>query len=62
MDERWQSLDPAERARVTQLLYQHRRNDIDQIMGDLLIEESAKAANVAVPQYIGQKPASVFSR
>ena len=55
VDERWQSLDPAERARVTQLLYQHRRNVLDQIMGDLLIEEAAKAANVAVPQYIGQE-------
>jgi protein-disulfide isomerase len=55
VDERWQSLDPAERARVTQLLYQHRRNVLDQIMGDMLIEEAAKAANVPVPQYLSEE-------
>jgi protein-disulfide isomerase len=55
VDERWQASDPAERARVTQLLYQHRRNTLEQIVGDLLIEEAAKSANVAVPQFLAQE-------
>ena len=47
LDDRWQSMDPAERARVTQLLYQNRRNVLDQMMGDVLIEQAAKTAGVA---------------
>jgi protein-disulfide isomerase len=59
VDERWQAMDPAERARVTQLMYQHRRNVLEQIMGDLLLEDAAKAANVPVPQYV-EKEAGKF--
>ena len=55
LDERWQSVDPAERARVTQLLYQHRRNVLEQMLGDALIEDAAKAAGVPVPQYLEQE-------
>jgi protein-disulfide isomerase len=55
VDERWQSMDPGERARVTQLMYQHRRNALEQMVGDLVIEEAAKAANLAVPQYVEQE-------
>ena len=55
VDERWQTLDPAERARVTQLVYQHRRNVLEQIVGDMLIEEAAKAANLTVAQYLDQE-------
>jgi protein-disulfide isomerase len=55
VDERWQLMDPGERARVTQTLYQHRRNVLEQIVGDMLIEEAAKAANVPVPQYLEQE-------
>lgn len=55
LDDRWQALDPGERARVTQLLYQNRRNVLDQMIGDLLIEEAAKAAGVPVPQYVEQE-------
>ena len=47
LDEKWQSLDPGERARITQLLYQNRRNVLDQFMGDLLIEDAAKAAGLS---------------
>jgi protein-disulfide isomerase len=57
VDERWQAMDPAERARVTQTMYQHRRNVLEQMMGDLLIEEAAKAANLSVPQFIEQEAA-----
>jgi protein-disulfide isomerase len=55
VDERWQAADPAERARVTQLLYQHRRNVLEQIVGDMLIEEAAKAASLPVPQFVEQE-------
>lgn len=55
LDEKWQSFDPAERARVTQLLYQNRRNVLDQLLGDLLIEDAAKAANISSQQYLEQE-------
>ena len=51
LDDRWQSMDPAERSRVTQLLYQNRRNVLDQMMGDLLIEQAAKTAGVPVQKF-----------
>ena len=55
LDDKWQSMDPAERARVTQMLYQNRRNVLDQMMGDILIEEAAKAANMPMLQYMQQE-------
>jgi protein-disulfide isomerase len=55
VDERWQSMDPGERARITQLMYQHRRNALEQMVGDLVIEDAAKAANLTVPQYLEQE-------
>lgn len=55
LDDRWQSLDPAERARVTQLLYQNRRNVLEQMMGDALIENAAKAAGKTTDQYLKEE-------
>jgi protein-disulfide isomerase len=52
VDARWQEEDPTERQRVTQLLYQHRRNHLDQVIGDLLIEEAAKAAGTPQDDYL----------
>lgn len=57
LEDKWQSVDPGERARVTQLLYQNRRNVLDQMVGDLLIEEAAKAANMSSEQYMQQETA-----
>ncbi len=51
LDDRWQSVDPAERARVTQLLYQNRRNVLELMVGDLLIEEAAKGAGLAKDEF-----------
>jgi hypothetical protein len=51
LDDRWQSMDAAERSRITQLLYQNRRNVLDQMMGDLLIEQAATTAGVPVPKF-----------
>ena len=54
LDEKWRAMDAQEQARITQLLYQNRRNALDQLMGDLLIEEAAKAAGVPPAQYLDQ--------
>jgi surface antigen len=55
LDDRWQAMDAGERARVTQLLYQNRRNVLDQMLGDVLIEEAAKTAGMPVPQFLEQE-------
>jgi hypothetical protein len=52
VDAKWQEFDAAERARVTQLLYQNRRNLLDLMVGDLLIAEAAKAAGVTADAYL----------
>jgi hypothetical protein len=52
LDAKWEEFDAAERARVTQLLYQNRRNMLEQLVGDILIENAAKAANQPVEQYL----------
>ena len=57
LDDRWQTLAPADRARAIQLMYQNRRNILDQIIGDLLIEEAAKSADMAVDKYVEQEVA-----
>ena len=46
VEAKWQADDPAERARVTQLLYQHRRQSIDQLIGDYFIEQEIGRAHV----------------
>jgi protein-disulfide isomerase len=51
VDAKWQELDAGERARLTQQLYQNRRNMLDLVMGDVLIAEAAKAANLSVESY-----------
>ncbi len=51
VDAKWQEFDAAERARVTQLLYQNRRNMLDLIIGDVLIEEAAKKAGMSVEAF-----------
>ncbi len=57
LDAKWEEFDAAERARVTQLLYQNRRNMLDQLLGDILIENAAKAANQTVDAYVAQDAA-----
>lgn len=51
VDAKWQEFDAPERARLTQLLYQSRRNMLDLVMGDVLIADAAKAANLSVEAY-----------
>ena len=51
VDAKWQEFDAAERARLTQLLYQNRRNMLDLVVGDALIADAAKASNTSVEAY-----------
>jgi protein-disulfide isomerase len=55
VDDRWQELNPSERARITQLLYQNRRNVLEQMMGDVLIDNAAKAASKTTAQYLEEE-------
>jgi protein-disulfide isomerase len=52
VDAKWQEFDAAERGRVTQLLYQNRRNMLDLLVGDTLIAEAAKAASLDADAYL----------
>ncbi len=52
VEAKWQEDDPAERARVTQLLYQHRRQSIDQLIGSHVIDEAAKKAGVPTDKFV----------
>ena len=57
VDDKWEEFDAAERAKVTQLLYQNRRNMLGQLVGDILIEEAAKAAGMSADAYLQQESA-----
>jgi protein-disulfide isomerase len=52
VDAKWEEFDAAERNRVAQELYQNRRNMLDQIVGEVLVERAAKAANMNVDDYL----------
>ncbi len=52
VEAQWQADEPAERARVTQLLYQHRRQSLDQLIGGYLIDEAAKKAGLSKDKYL----------
>ena len=54
VDAKWEEFDAAERARIVQAMYQNRRNMIDQIVGDTLIENAAKAAGQSVDAFVEQ--------
>jgi protein-disulfide isomerase len=54
VDAKWEEFDAAERARIVQAMYQNRRNMIDQIVGDFLIENAAKAAGQSVDAFVDQ--------
>ena len=52
VDAKWEEFDAAERARVIQAMYQNRRNMIDVLVGDALIENAAKAAGKSVDTFV----------
>lgn len=57
LDAKWEEFDAAERSRVTQLLYQNRRNMLDELIGDVLIEQAAKAVGMTKDAYQQQESA-----
>ena len=57
LDAKWEEFDAAERARVTQMVYQNRRNILEVLLGDILIENAAKAANQSVDEFVAQETA-----
>lgn len=59
LDEKWAELDAAEKNRVTQLLYQNRRNMLDQMVGEVLIQSAAKAAGLSTDVYTTQESAKL---
>jgi protein-disulfide isomerase len=54
VDAKWEEFDAAERARIVQAMYQNRRNMLDLIVGDRLIESAAKAAGQPVTAFVEQ--------
>ena len=54
VDAKWEEFDAAERARIVQATYQNRRNMLELIVGDRLIESAAKAAGQPVAAFVEQ--------
>jgi protein-disulfide isomerase len=52
VDAKWEEFDAAERARILQATYQNRRNMLDQIVGERLIDNAAKAAGQTVAAFV----------
>ena len=50
VDERWQRAQPAARAQAIQQLYDGRKEALDGIINDMLIEQAAKAQGVPPDQ------------
>jgi hypothetical protein len=57
VDEAWRKADPVEHTRATQLLYQGRKETLDRMVGDMLIEQAAKAKGVSPEQYAKEETA-----
>ena len=56
VDAKWEAFDAAERARVVQAMYQNRRNMLEQLVGDRLIENAAKAAGQTPEAFVAADP------
>lgn len=52
VDAKWEEFDAAEHQRIIQSLYQNRRNMIEQLVGDRLIEDAARAAGQPVDKFL----------
>jgi hypothetical protein len=51
VDEAWRKADPVEHTRATQMLYQGRKDTLDRMIADMLIERAAKTKGVPAEQY-----------
>lgn len=52
IDDRWREAEPAERAQAVQKLYDGRKQALDAIIADMLVEEAAKAKNVKSAEFL----------
>jgi hypothetical protein len=51
VDEAWRQAEPVEHTRATQQLYDGRKQTLDRLIADMLIEQAAKAKGVPAEQY-----------
>jgi hypothetical protein len=51
VDDAWRQSDPVEHTRATQQLYEGRRQTLDRMIAEMLIEQAAKAKGVPAEQY-----------
>ena len=51
VDDAWRQADPVEHTRATQQLYEGRKQTLDRMIADMLIEQAAKAKGVSAAQY-----------
>jgi hypothetical protein len=57
VDEAWKKADPVEHTRATQMLYEGRKETVERIVADILIEQAAKSKGVAPEQYASDETA-----
>ncbi len=55
VDEAWRKANPVEHTRATQLLYEGRKETLDRIIADMLIEQAAKAKGLSPDEYAQQE-------
>jgi hypothetical protein len=51
LDQAWRKANPVEHTRATQQLYEGRKETLDQMIADMLIEQAAKAKGIPPEQY-----------
>jgi protein-disulfide isomerase len=52
IDDRWRQAEPAEHAAAIQKIYDGRKQALEAIVADMLVEQAAKAKNVATEEYL----------
>jgi hypothetical protein len=57
VDEAWRKTDPIEHTKAAQALYEGRKEALDRMIADILIEEAAKAKGVSAAQYTKEETA-----
>jgi protein-disulfide isomerase len=55
VDEAWKKAEPAEHGRAWQALYEGRRQTLDRIIADMLIEQAAKTRGISAEQYLKEE-------
>src|SRR5437762_3520247 len=52
LDDRWQKEEPSQKAQAEQAIYDGRRGALDAIVADMLVEQAAKAKNLATEAFV----------